>query len=278
MFLTIPHHRWMRAIAFVLNTLGLIIGISVGIWLPVPGLLVYATGAVGGAIALISSLYLTHRFLGPRLPLGTIQSLAFLGILQGLIFTGLLIHVLPLFYATWNQPREPIPVAIAQLPTALPAYVSLTGYPQPQLTVTDTYRLQPTPNNRYPRTLTVTWVPLVAQDWRPPQAVQVMVERQALGRYQESDRPVTVTGMLFSLHPKDRADFVPADMTLYLSDGVGVSDAWLRRRAGFQVDPDQVYLLRDLMPAQSRTVVMIVSILILVIVGAIAWLTLAALK
>ena len=275
MSLKIPHQRWMRAIAFVLNTLGLIIGISVGIWLPVPGLLVYATGAVGGAIALISSLYLTHRFLGPRLPLGTIQSLAFLGILQGLIFTGLLIHVLPPFYATWNQPREPIPVAIAQLPTALPAYVSLTGYPQPQLTVTDTYRLRRTQSNRHPRTLTVTWVPLVDQDWRPPQAVQVMIEKRALGGHQESDRPVTVTGMLFSLHPKDRADFIPADMTLYFSDGVGVSDAWLRRRAGFQVDPDQVYLLRDLMPAQSRTVVMIVSILVLVIIGAIAYFTLA---
>ncbi|MBF2089685.1 MAG: hypothetical protein IGR80_14525 [Synechococcales cyanobacterium K44_A2020_017] len=275
MFFNIPHHRWMRAIAFVLNTLGLIIGISVGIWLPVPGLLVYGTGAVGGAIALISCLYLTHRFLGPRLPLDTIQDLAFLGILQGLIFTGLLIHVLPPFYATWNQPQEPIPVAIAQLPTALPAYVSLTGYPQTQLAVEGTYRPQRTQSNRHPRTLTVTWVPLVAQDWRPPQAVQVMVERQALGRYQESDRPVTVTGMLFSLHPKDRADFVPADMTLYLSDGVGVSDAWLRRRAEFQVDPDQVYLLRDLTPAQSRTVVMIVSILVLVIIGAIAYFTLA---
>lgn len=270
MFLTIPHQRWMRAIALVLNTLGLIVGISMGIWLPVPGLLVYGTGAVGGAIALISSLYLTHRFLGPRLPLGTIQALAFLGILQGLIFTGLLIHVLPPFYATWNQPSEPIPVAIAQLPTALPAYVSLTGYPQPQLAVEDTYRLRRTQSNRYPRTLTVTWVPLVAQDWRPPQAVQVMIEKRTLGGHQESDRPVTVTGMLFSLHPKDRADFVPVDMTLYLSDGVGVSDAWLRRRAEFQVDPDQVYLLRDLTPAQSRTVVMIVSILILVIVGAIA--------
>lgn len=275
MFLHIPHHRWMRAIAFVLNTLGLIIGISVGIGLPVPGLLVYATGAVGGAIALISCLYLTHRFLGPRLPLGTIQAIAFLGIFQGLIFTGLLIHVLPPFYATWNQPREPIPVAIAQLPTALPAYVSLTGYPQPQLAVEDTYRLRRSGNNQHPRTLTVTWMPLVDRDWHLSQAVQVMVEKRALGGHQESDRPVTVTGMLFSLHPKDRADFIPADMTLYFSDGVGVSDDWLRRRAAFQVDPDQVYLLRDLTPAQSRTVVMIVSILLLVIIGAIAYFTLA---
>jgi hypothetical protein len=216
------------AIASVVNSVGLIVGISVGVGLPVPGLAIYLTGLLGGAIALMLSFSLTHRLFGRRLPPGAVQLLAALGIIQGMIFTGLLIYVLPPFYATWNQPQEPTPIAIAQLPAALPslpAYVSLTGYPQFHLTVEDSYRLRRSQNNQHPRTITVTWIPLVAQNWRSSQMVQVMVESSLLGGHRMSDRPVTVAGMLFSLHPKDRAHFIPADMILHLSHGVGVSGA-----------------------------------------------------
>lgn len=267
---------WVTAIAWVVNTLGIICGISVGMWFAMAGFWVYFNGLIGGGMALAVSTWITGRIRHAyRLPSMAGVLLA-VGGLQLLVFSGLLFSFLPAYYASLGQPSQPISLSWADIPAhlpPLPAYVSIDAYPQPDLAVIGRYR---TLGNRRisspPKTYTVTWLPIVPADWQASAAVMLMAEQAAVGRSLTVQKPTTVTGVLFSLPPQPGERFVPTDVMLYFSPGgIGVSDTWLRRQAQFELAPTPIYLLRATTPQQLRQPLVILTALLLVYLGGMVW-------
>jgi len=268
--------RSRRAIVLILNTVGILLGIGLGMWPPFVGFTIYLGGFAGGLGALVLGAVLTQRVLKTDLPEDTMMLVVFLGILHLFVLTGILTTFLPPFYAAWGLADVPVPIELATLDRAalaLPAYVRIEGVPQPRLSIQDVYQT-PRSKHQAARTITVDWVPLVPGDWRSPDPVRVLAERGAL-EDGARDRATTVTGMLYPFSPRWGERFMPHDSALYSSfEGIGLRANWLQEKAEFSFRADDLYLLSAGSPTQLRQPLIILAILLLGYLGVLVRLSL----
>lgn len=266
--------RWQRAIALVINTLLILLGISLGMVPTFVGFSIYLGGWVSGLVALVLGATLTHRYYRRHLPEGTLALVICLGILHLFVFTGILTTFLPPFYVAWGQPAQPHSVDLATLNRevlSLPAYVRLQGFSQRDLTVRDEYRLSRTRHSPA-RTIVINWTPLVPPGWRSPDPIRVLMMQSTFA--EGPGDQVTAEGILYPFQPRWGERFIPNDASLYSSlEGVGMRADWLQTRADFSFDAEHLYILSANTPQQLRTPLFVLAFLLLTYLGGLIWLS-----
>jgi hypothetical protein len=266
--------RWQRAIALVINTLLVLLGISLGMVPTFVGFTIYLGGWVSGLVALVLGTTLTHRYYRRHLPEGTLGIVISLGILHLFVFTGILTTFLPPFYVAWGQPTQPRTVDLATLDRdsfSLPAYVRLQGISQRDLTVRDEYEIPKTKQSPA-RTIVINWTPLVPPGWQSPDPIRVLMMQSVFA--EGPDDQVTVEGILYPFQPRWGERFIPNDATLYSSlEGVGMRADWLQARADFNFDAESLYVLSANTPQQLRTPLIVLAFLLLVYLAGLIWLS-----